>query len=81
MNKETLINAIAEEFEVEAGAITPEAPIKETLDLDSLSLLDLITVVERETGVKGRCLIGSETCCLFSWGSWLGAARFLPSPL
>ena len=64
MNKETLINAIAEEFEVEAGAITPEALIKETLDLDSLSLLDLITVVERETGVK---MSGAEAVKLLTF--------------
>ena len=44
--------AIAEEFELEVEQITPEAPIKETLSLDSLSLLDLITVVSDVTGIK-----------------------------
>lgn len=55
MNIDTLNAAIAEEFEIETSAITPEASIKETLELDSLSLLDLISVVHDVTGctVKG----------------------------
>ncbi len=44
--------AIAEEFELEEKDIAPEAPIKETLDLDSLSLVDLIAAIEAQTGVK-----------------------------
>lgn len=64
MNKEELNIAIAEEFEVEVSDITPDAPIKETLDLDSLSLLDLISVVERETGIK---LLGAEAVKLLTF--------------
>ena len=52
MNKEKLINAIAEEFEIEVSAITPDANLKETLELDSLSLLDLVSVVSDVTGCK-----------------------------
>lgn len=52
MNIDTLNAAIAEEFEIETSAITPEASIKETLELDSLSLLDLVAVVEKVTGTK-----------------------------
>ena len=44
--------AIAEEFELEEKDIAPDAPIKETLDLDSLSLVDLIALIEVQTGVK-----------------------------
>ena len=64
MNKENLNLAIAEEFEIEVTDITPDAPIKETLDLDSLSLLDLVAVVERETGVK---LTGTEAVKLLTF--------------
>jgi len=64
MNKESLNLAIAEEFEIEVTDITPDAPIKETLDLDSLSLLDLVAVVERETGVK---LSGTEAVKLLTF--------------
>lgn len=52
MNIESLNAAIAEEFEIEVSDITPEASIKETLELDSLSLLDLVAVVEKVTGIK-----------------------------
>ena len=64
MNIDTLNAAIAEEFEIETSAITPEASIKETLELDSLSLLDLVAVVERETGVK---LNGTEAVKLLTF--------------
>lgn len=49
---DALRNAISEEFEIPEEKITPEAPIKETLDLDSLSLVDLIAIIEAESGVK-----------------------------
>lgn len=46
------MNAIlAKEFEVEEEVMTAEAPLKETLHLDSLSLVDLIGLVEEEFGV------------------------------
>ena len=50
MEKQELIEkinaALAEEFEVDESVITPEAPIKETLELDSLSLVDLVALIE-----------------------------------
>ena len=56
MEKNALIAKInetfAEEFEVEVSDITPEANIKETLQLDSLSLVDMVALVESEFGVK-----------------------------
>ena len=65
MNKrEELAVAIAEEFELEVSDITPEAPIKETLELDSLSLLDLVAVVERVTGTK---LTGTDATQLITF--------------
>ena len=56
MEKSELISKInevlAEEFEVEVTDITPDADIKETLQLDSLSLVDMVALVESEFGVK-----------------------------
>lgn len=43
---------LAEEFEIEVSEITPDANIKETLQLDSLSLVDMVALVESEFGVK-----------------------------
>lgn len=55
MEKENIIKKmntiLANEFEVEEEIITPEAPIKETLHLDSLSLVDMISLIEEEFGV------------------------------
>ena len=56
MEKNELIakinETLAEEFEVEVSDITPEANIKETLQLDSLSLVDMVALVESVFGVK-----------------------------
>ena len=56
MEKQELIDklraAIAEEFELDEEKLALDAPIKETLDLDSLSLVDLIALIEAQTGVK-----------------------------
>jgi len=56
MEKNELIakinETLAEEFEVEVSEITPEANIKETLQLDSLSLVDMVALIESEFGVK-----------------------------
>lgn len=43
---------IAEEFEVEVADLTPDADIKATLELDSLSLVDLVALIEETFGVK-----------------------------
>ncbi|MDE3247990.1 MAG: acyl carrier protein [Bacteroidota bacterium] len=43
---------LTDEFEVEAGSITPEANLKKTLDLDSLDYIDLVVVVESNFGFK-----------------------------
>ena len=41
------VNALlADEFEVEVSDITPEANIKETLSLDSLSLVDMVALLQ-----------------------------------
>jgi acyl carrier protein len=48
---------LAEEFEVDASTITPDAPLKETLDLDSLDLVDVVVLVEQNFGVT---LTGSD---------------------
>lgn len=56
-------SALADEFEVEESVITPDAPIKETLELDSLSLVDLVALIESNFGIKieGTQVSGIET--------------------
>lgn len=56
MNYQDITNRIddflVEDFEVEASSITPEATLKETLDLDSLDYIDLIVAIESNFGFK-----------------------------
>jgi acyl carrier protein len=47
------INALlTEEFELEPGQITPDADLKNTLDLDSLDYIDLVALTESNFGFK-----------------------------
>ncbi|OAB80526.1 acyl carrier protein [Cochleicola gelatinilyticus] len=61
MDKEVIIEKIndflIDEFEVEAEEITPEANLKETLELDSLDFVDLVVAIEASFGVK---LVGDD---------------------
>ncbi len=43
---------LVEEFEVEAEKITPEANLRDTLELDSLDYIDLVVVIESNFGFK-----------------------------
>ena len=43
---------LVEEFEVDAAKITPKAPLKETLELDSLDYVDLVVILEGNFGIK-----------------------------
>jgi acyl carrier protein len=56
MNRTELIfkvnEALAEEFEVEKATFVPDATIKDTLDIDSLGLVDMVALVETLFGVK-----------------------------
>lgn len=67
MNKEVIIEKIndflIDEFEVETEDISPEANLKETLELDSLDFVDLVVAIEANFGVKliGEDFVGVET--------------------
>lgn len=61
MDKEVIIEKIndflIDEFEAEIEDISPEANLKETLELDSLDFVDLVVAVESNFGVK---LVGED---------------------
>lgn len=61
MTKEVIIKKIndflIDEFEVDSGNITPEANLKDTLELDSLDFVDLVVSIESNFGVK---LVGED---------------------
>lgn len=60
---ETIKGFLSEEFEVERDLITPEANLKETLDLDSLDYVDLVVIIEENFGFKvtGEDFVGVES--------------------
>jgi len=45
---------LVDEFEADPSLITPEASLKETLDLDSLDFVDLVVVIENNFGFKAK---------------------------
>lgn len=49
---ETINGFLVEEFEVDADLISPEADLKETLELDSLDYVDLVVEIESNFGFK-----------------------------
>jgi len=49
---EKINHFLVEEFEVEPGMITPQANLRETLQLDSLDYIDLVVVIESNFGFK-----------------------------
>ncbi len=61
MNKEVIIdkinNFLIDEFEVEQEELSPDANLKDTLELDSLDFVDLVVAVESNFGVK---LVGED---------------------
>jgi acyl carrier protein len=56
MNSTAIIEKIngflVEEFEVDEAKISPEANLRETLELDSLDYIDLVVVIESNFGFK-----------------------------
>lgn len=54
--REKISKAIAKEFEKDEETFELDAELKTTLDLDSLSMVDLVALVEQKSGVT----IGTE---------------------
>lgn len=56
MTREDIIRQVnsilSEEFEVEEAQIVPDANVKDTLSLDSLSLVDLVAIVQQTYKIK-----------------------------
>ncbi len=54
---------LAEEFETDADSITPDAPLMQTLELDSLDLVDVVVLIESNFGVTlvGPDFVGIKT--------------------
>jgi acyl carrier protein len=70
MKKQDLVSkineVISDEFEVDLSVISPEANIKKSLQLDSLSLVDLVALIEENFGVRIK---GTEVTNIQTFGS------------
>lgn len=49
---ETTKEFLSDEFEVSVDVIQDDAPLQETLDLDSLDYVDLVVIIEENFGFK-----------------------------
>lgn len=54
---------LADEFEIEIELIQPEAALMQTLELDSLDLVDMVVLVEHNFGftLKAQDFVGIKT--------------------
>lgn len=56
MKREEIIEKVnsllSEEFEVDAARFTPDANVREILSLDSLSLVDLVAIIQQTYRIK-----------------------------
>lgn len=54
---------LSEEFEVDIELIQPDAPLMQTLELDSLDLVDMVVLVEHNFGftLKAQDFVGIKT--------------------
>ncbi|MCG8334185.1 MAG: acyl carrier protein [Proteobacteria bacterium] len=49
---ETINNLLIEEFEIEEDQLQPDENLMETLEIDSLDLVDLVVIIEKNFGFK-----------------------------
>ena len=47
---EKIRTTLAEEFEIDVELIQPDAPLMQTLELDSLDLVDMVVLIDRNFG-------------------------------
>lgn len=60
---EKINSTLAEEFEIEIDLIQPDAPLMQTLELDSLDLVDMVVLIEQNFGftIKAQDFAGIVT--------------------
>jgi len=49
---EKINSLLSDEFEVDSNLFTPDANVRDTLSLDSLSLVDLVAIVQHTYKIK-----------------------------
>ena len=61
--EEKIRQLLAEEFEVDIETIQPDAPLMDTLNMDSLDLVDMVVLLDQNFGIKmtGKDFVGVKT--------------------
>ena len=49
---EKIRTTLAEEFEIDVEQIQPDAPLMQTLELDSLDLVDMVVLIDKKFSVS-----------------------------
>ena len=56
MTKENIINTVndflIDEFEIDEGALLPDAHLMDDLDIESLDFVDIVVIIEKDFGFK-----------------------------
>lgn len=47
-------NLLVEEFEIDPSLLTPQASLKNDLEIDSLDFVDIVVLIDREFGFKPK---------------------------
>ena len=65
---EKIRTTLAEEFEIDVEQIQPDAPLMQTLELDSLDLVDMVVLIDKNFGftVTAKDFAGIKTFQDFS---------------
>ena len=50
--KDIVIGFLTEEFEIDGDLIKDDAPMQQTLDLDSLDYVDMVVIIDENFGFK-----------------------------
>lgn len=60
---EKINSVLADEFEANIDDITPSAPLMDTLDMDSLDLVDVVVLIDDNFGITlvGQDFVGVKT--------------------
>ena len=60
---EKIRHLLAEEFEVDIESLQPDAPLMNTLNMDSLDLVDMVVLLDQNFGIKmtGKDFVGVQT--------------------
>ena len=58
---EKIRTTLAEEFEIDVEQIQPDAPLMQTLELDSLDLVDMVVLIDKNFGFTAKDFAGIKT--------------------